>query len=238
MVAQIEAYTKDLDERAQAGFHVTAELAIMCSHLLNQERFLIMKKLAALFFATFAVLVLSSHSSADTTPIQVNMQTSMGEIIIDLYPDKAPATVANFLRYVDEGFYDGTIFHRVIDGFMIQGGGFDTQMQRKSTHEAIQNEADNGLNNTIGTIAMARTQDPHSATAQFFINVNDNSNLDFRERNTRGWGYAVFGRVSQGMDVVTAIKQVKTTRQGMHQDVPVEPVTIHQVSRLTAKKED
>lgn len=191
-----------------------------------------------LFYTLSLLAFCSLNASAEEATVPVRMQTSMGEMTIELYPDKAPATVANFLRYVDEGFYDGTLFHRVIDGFMIQGGGFDAQMQRKPTHDPVTNEADNGLRNTVGTLAMARTRDPHSATAQFFINVNDNSNLDFHERSTRGWGYAVFARVTSGMEVVNAIKAVATTSRGMYQDVPVDPVIIQQVTRLTANKED
>jgi peptidyl-prolyl cis-trans isomerase B (cyclophilin B) len=176
--------------------------------------------------------------AADTSPVQVKLETSMGEIVLELYPDKAPKTVANFLRYLDEGFYNGSIFHRVIDGFMIQGGGFDAQFVQKPTHAAIENEADNGLLNTIGSIAMARTSAPHSATAQFFINVNDNSALDFSSRNARGWGYAVFGRVVSGMDVVNAIKAVPTGNRGMHQNVPLETIIIQQATRLNTNKED
>jgi len=163
---------------------------------------------------------------------RVVMQTSMGEMVIELYPQKAPKTVANFLRYVDEGFYDGTIFHRVIDNFMIQGGGFTPELEKKQAHAPILNEADNRLRNTIGTVAMARTMEPHSATAQFFINVARNSNLDFREKTPRGWGYAVFGRVIRGMDVVRAIKSVKTTSKGGYRDVPAESVIIHKVTHL------
>jgi peptidyl-prolyl cis-trans isomerase B (cyclophilin B) len=162
----------------------------------------------------------------------VLLQTSMGDIVIELYPEKAPKTVANFLKYVDEGFYDGTIFHRVINGFMIQGGGFTSDFVKKETRAPIINEADNGLRNIIGTVAMARTRDPHSATAQFFINVANNSNLDFREKTPRAWGYAVFGRVIQGMDVVGAIKSVPTGNREMYRDVPKQSVIIQKVSRL------
>lgn len=197
-----------------------------------------MKKWLGSLLALVLLGMLTHASAEENTVVQVKMQTTKGEMIIDLYPDKAPKTVANFLRYVDEGFYDGTLFHRVIDGFMIQGGGFKQDMQRKATHEPVENEADNGLRNTIGTLAMARTSDPHSATSQFFINVNNNTNLDFRERTPRAWGYAVFGRVSQGMDVVAAIKNVPTTHQGMYQDVPAEPVIIQHVTRMNPKQED
>ncbi|MCB1838259.1 MAG: peptidylprolyl isomerase, partial [Alcanivoracaceae bacterium] len=141
---------------------------------------------------------------------QVTLDTSKGEIVLELYPDKAPATVANFLTYVQDGFYNGTVFHRIIPNFMIQGGGFDQQYQKKDTRDAIQNEADNGLGNDRGTIAMARTGDPHSATAQFFINTVDNTPLNFTGKNPRGWGYAVFGKVIKGMDVVDAISATPT----------------------------
>ncbi|WP_346798354.1 peptidylprolyl isomerase [Halomonas sp. Bachu 37] len=154
------------------------------------------------------------------------LQTTHGEITIALNHEKAPATAANFEQYVRDGFYDGTLFHRVIDGFMIQGGGFDQDFNQKSTREPIENEADNGLKNTYGTVAMARTQDPHSATAQFFINVGDNSFLDHTGKSLQGWGYAVFGEVVDGLDVVESIKGVDTTRRGMHADVPAEDVII------------
>lgn len=156
----------------------------------------------------------------------VELETTMGNIVIELNQEKAPNTVANFLEYVKSGHYDGTIFHRVIDGFMIQGGGMDANMKEKSTNAPIQNEADNGLKNEVGTIAMARTSDPHSATAQFFINVKDNSFLNFSGKNPQGWGYAVFGKVVEGMDVVDAIKGVRTGNRGYHADVPLENVVI------------
>ena len=156
----------------------------------------------------------------------VELETTMGNIVIELNQEKAPNTVANFLEYVKSGHYDGTIFHRVIDGFMIQGGGMDANMTEKSTNAPIQNEADNGLKNEVGTIAMARTSDPHSATAQFFINVKDNSFLNFSGKNPQGWGYAVFGKVVEGMDVVNAIKGVRTGNRGYHADVPLENVVI------------
>lgn len=157
---------------------------------------------------------------------QVLIETNMGNIVVELYPEKAPKTVENFLRYVNEGFYDGTIFHRVIPNFMIQGGGYTPEMNKKITHAPIPNEADNGLRNRIGTIAMARTSDPHSATAQFFINVNNNTFLDFREKTPRAYGYAVFGRVIKGMKVVNKIRQVRTGFKDGMKDVPVEPVII------------
>ncbi len=172
----------------------------------------------------------SENAPAATTgegnPV-VRLTTSKGVIDIELYPDKAPETVANFLKYVESGFYDGTIFHRVISHFMIQGGGFTADMQQKPTRPPITNEADNGLANARGTIAMARTGDPHSATAQFFINVQDNSALNHRNKVTpQGWGYAVFGKVIAGMEVVDDIRFVPTGNRGMLQDVPIETVTI------------
>ena len=156
----------------------------------------------------------------------VKLETSMGEITLELYPDKAPATVANFLEYVKDGSYDGTIFHRVIPTFMIQGGGFDAQMNQKPTKAPIKNEADNGLKNEAYTVAMARTNIPDSATAQFFINVADNQFLNHTAKTPQGWGYAVFGKVIKGQDVVDKLKAVPTGNKGMHQNVPVEPVTI------------
>lgn len=156
----------------------------------------------------------------------VKIHTNYGVITLSLFADKAPITVANFLDYVKEGFYDNTIFHRVIDGFMIQGGGFEPGMDQKETKATIQNEANNGLANKLGTVAMARTNEPHSATAQFFINVGDNGFLNFRSESADGWGYCVFAEVSDGMDVVEKIKAVKTGNAGYHQDVPVEDVVI------------
>lgn len=156
----------------------------------------------------------------------VKLHTNFGVITLELNAEKAPITVANFLQYVNEGFYDGTIFHRVIDGFMIQGGGFTADMQQKKTNATIKNEADNGLSNDTYTIAMARTPAPDSATAQFFINVKNNDFLNFSAPTSQGWGYCVFGKVVEGMDVVDAIKSVKTGRNAGHQDVPVENVII------------
>jgi peptidyl-prolyl cis-trans isomerase B (cyclophilin B) len=161
----------------------------------------------------------------------VLMETSMGLITIELFADKAPATVANFLKYVDDGFYEGTIFHRVIDNFMVQGGGMNVTMKEKPTNAPVVNEADNGLQNLTGTLAMARTMDPHSATAQFFINVNDNHFLDHKAKTPEGWGYCVFGKVVDGMDVVNKIKKVRTRRAGFHDDVPADPVTINNCLR-------
>jgi len=154
------------------------------------------------------------------------LKTNFGDIKIELNHEKAPRTAANFEKYVKEGYYDGVIFHRIIDNFMIQGGGFEPGMVNKETEMPIENEADNGLKNTVGTLAMARTMDPHSASAQFFINVSDNEFLNHTSKSTQGWGYAVFGEVIEGMDVVNRIKAVKTTTRMGHQDVPVEDVII------------
>lgn len=164
-----------------------------------------------------------------TTP-RVKLQTNMGDMIIELNAEKAPKTVENFLSYVKEGFYDNTVFHRIINNFMIQGGGFDIGMKQKPTHAPIENEADNGLKNNRYTVAMARTGDPHSATAQFFINVADNEFLNFTSPTPNGWGYAVFGKVVEGMDVVDKIKEVKTGNKGFHQDVPLEDVILEKAS--------
>ncbi len=157
----------------------------------------------------------------------VELETSMGNITIELNEEKAPKTVENFLNYVKSGQYEGTIFHRIIDGFMIQGGGMDEQMNEKPTNKPVENEADNGLKNDKGTIAMARTQDPHSATSQFFINVKDNDFLNHTGKNAQGWGYTVFGKVTSGMDVIEKMRGVPTGRFGMHADVPKTPVTIN-----------
>lgn len=160
----------------------------------------------------------------------IRIQTNKGVIELELDAAKAPETVNNFLAYVEEGFYDGTIFHRVIDGFMIQGGGLEPGMKEKrGTRAPVKNEADNGLKNERGTVAMARTNDPHSATAQFFINVVDNGFLNYRSATTDGWGYCVFGRVTNGMDVVDAIKGVATTTKGYYQDVPADDVVIEKI---------
>lgn len=156
----------------------------------------------------------------------VTLHTNFGKITLSLNAEKAPKTVENFLSYVREGFYDNTIFHRVINGFMIQGGGMESGMNQKPTKDPVDNEANNGLENNTGTIAMARTNDPHSATAQFFININNNDFLNFRSESMDGWGYCVFGEVTEGMDVVDKIKSVATGSSGFHQDVPVEDVII------------
>ena len=163
----------------------------------------------------------------------VLMTTTVGPMTLELDADNAPKTVENFLSYVAGGFYDGTIFHRVIDNFMIQGGGFSTDMQQKATQAPIENEANNGLKNERGTIAMARTQDPHSATAQFFINVQDNDFLNHTGENMQGWGYAVFGKVTDGDDVLDKIRAVQTGSQAGHQDVPVEPIIIESVAIIS-----
>ncbi|QXF35017.1 peptidylprolyl isomerase [Photorhabdus luminescens] len=160
----------------------------------------------------------------------VTFHTNFGDIVINTFADKAPVTVENFLNYCRNSFYDNTIFHRVINGFMIQGGGFEPGMKQKPTDAAIKNEANNGLKNNRGTLAMARTNDPHSATAQFFINVVDNDFLNFRSERPDGWGYCVFAEVTEGMDVVDKIKGVSTGRSGMHQDVPLEDVIIEKVT--------
>jgi len=157
------------------------------------------------------------------------MTTNFGDIKIETFADKAPKTVANFENYVKEGFYDGTIFHRVINGFMVQGGGMESGMLEKETLSCVDNEANNGLKNTIGTLAMARTQDPHSASSQFFINIADNSFLDFTSETTQGWGYCVFAQVVEGMDIVDKIKKVDTGNRGYHQDVPLDEVVIQTV---------
>ena len=163
----------------------------------------------------------------------VELQTTMGNIVLELNADKAPKSVANFMQYAKKGFYNGTVFHRVIPGFMIQGGGFDEKMSQKNTEAPIENEAKNGLRNQRGTIAMARRGDPHSATAQFFINHKDNDNLDYPSFD--GWGYAVFGKVTQGIDVVDKIADVPTTNVGPHQNVPRTPIVIKAVKVISEK---
>lgn len=160
----------------------------------------------------------------------ITLHTNYGDIELELDFEKAPKSAANFKQYAEDGFYNGTIFHRIINNFMIQGGGFTEDMKQKTTRETIENEADNGLKNNNGTVAMARTMDPHSATAQFFINVADNDFLNHSGKNTQGWGYAVFGKVTNGMDIVEKLKTVKTGNIGGHQDVPVEAVVIERVT--------
>jgi peptidyl-prolyl cis-trans isomerase B (cyclophilin B) len=164
--------------------------------------------------------------------MKVRLVTSHGEIVLELDAEKAPKTVENFLGYVRSGFYDGTIFHRVIDGFMIQGGGFEPGMRQKPAGEPVDNEATNGLKNVAGTVAMARTPDPHSATAQFFINVSDNDFLDHTAPTSQGWGYCVFGRVAQGMDAITVIKAASTGSRAGHRDVPIEDIVIERAEEL------
>lgn len=177
--------------------------------------------LAAIFILTTA-----DGATAQRSECMVTLHTSEGDIVIELYRDKAPKTTENFLEYVRSGHYDGTIFHRVIDGFMVQGGGMDAEMKERETRDPIENEADNGVKNEPYTLAMARTQDPHSATSQFFINVADNQFLNHKSKTPQGWGYAAFGKVVKGQDVVDTIKQVPTGRKGFHDDVPVSPVII------------
>jgi len=164
--------------------------------------------------------------------MKVEIITSLGSIIVQLNQDKAPKTVENFLTYVKSGFYNETIFHRVIEGFMIQGGGMDKDMKTKPTHPSIKNEASNGLSNLFGTIAMARTSDPHSATAQFFINTEDNRGLDFHSETEEGWGYCVFGEVVEGIEVVNTIEEQTTTTRNGHQDVPEEIIYIKKITSL------
>lgn len=188
----------------------------------------------ALFCSLFIVSL--GQANADDMHPHVRISTNMGDIVLELDREKAPKSVENFLNYVQEGFYDGTIFHRVIDGFMVQGGGFTQDFQKKSTRAPIGNEANNGLKNLNGTIAMARTNDPHSATAQFFINVADNGFLDHRSPTPRGWGYAVFGKVVEGMDVVNKIRKTPTGSGGpFRTDVPLTPVIMEKVTVGDAK---
>lgn len=185
--------------------------------------------LAVLMLAIIAGTSMGQESAVSNP--QVVMETSKGDIVLELYLDKAPLTVKNFLDYIDAGFYSGTVFHRVIPGFMLQGGGFSRDMQKKSTLIPVKNEAFNGLKNDRGTIAMARTQDPHSASSQFFINTVDNAFLNYKSQTTAGWGYAVFGKVIKGMEVVDAISKVQTGTQGRFRDVPKTPVEIIKVRR-------
>jgi cyclophilin family peptidyl-prolyl cis-trans isomerase len=181
--------------------------------------------------SALSVLAAVTPASGGDDP-KVALETDKGRIVLELYPSKAPKTVQNFLNYVDAGHYNSTIFHRVIPNFMIQGGGMTAGMKEKSTQPPVKNEADNGLKNQRGTIAMARTQVPDSATAQFFINTVDNEFLDFKNKTIQGWGYAVFGKVVEGLDVVDAIAKAKTTSRGGHQDVPVDTVMILKAERV------
>ena len=187
---------------------------------------------AATFLSAVSLLLASigvatAHSG---DKVMVEMHTSKGLITLELDAEKAPVTVANFIEYVNSGHFDGTIFHRVIPGFVIQGGGLESGMKEKPTQAPIENEADNGLKNVTGSICMARTNDPHSATSQFFINLKDNQFLDHSEKSPQGWGYAVFGQVTDGMDVVEAIAAVQTGNAGGHQDVPVEDIVVEKVT--------
>ena len=183
------------------------------------------RKLALIAVGLLSVAALAAPS--------VDMQTSMGRIVIELDSEKAPKTVQNFVQYVNEGFYNGTVFHRVIPGFMIQGGGFTVDLEQKAAPRKVENEGRNGLKNDRGTIAMARTADPHSASSQFFINHRDNASLNYPSPD--GWGYTVFGKVTQGMDVVDRIAKVATGNRAVHQDVPLEPVIIQSVKVIPEK---
>ena len=172
----------------------------------------------------FALLASSALSALAANPM-VELKTTQGDIVVEVFADKAPKSADNFIQYVKDGFYNGTVFHRVIDGFMVQGGGFDADMKQKSTRAPIENEAKNGLRNEAGTLAMARTADPHSASSQFFINLVPNTALDYPSRD--GWGYAVFGKVVKGLDVVETIAKLPTANRGFHQNVPVEAVIVN-----------
>jgi len=191
-----------------------------------------MKKTVISTLIFLIMFIFTGSAIAEDINPKVVLETSKGKIVLELYPDQAPETVKNFLSYVDANFYDGTIFHRVIAKFMIQGGGFKTDMQRRAARPPIKNEADRGLKNDRGTIAMARTGDPHSATTQFFINTVNNDFLNHKSKTQQGWGYAAFGKVIEGMDTVDAIAAVKTTTRGPYRDVPVEPVVINSARRL------
>jgi peptidyl-prolyl cis-trans isomerase B (cyclophilin B) len=190
-----------------------------------------MKKFVSVLL-TMGAFLSASAEVVEAENLRVVLDTSEGKIVLELYMEKAPDTVQNFLSYIDAKFYDGTIFHRVIPNFMIQGGGFTADMKKKSSREPIENEADSGLNNDHYTIAMARTGDPHSATAQFFINTSKNDFLNFKNKTEQGWGYAVFGKVVEGMDTVDVISAVKTTTRGPYGDVPVKPVVIKSAGRV------
>lgn len=192
-----------------------------------------MKNLVLLSCLAAGMVVAGTDVSAEDQAPKVEIKTSKGTIVVELDPKAAPKSVENFFSYVNDGTYDGTIFHRVIKDFMIQGGGFVPQMVQKKTKAPVVNEADNGLKNLRGTIAMARTTEPHSATSQFFINTVDNSFLDHTAKNTQGWGYCVFGKVVEGMDTVDEITKVKTANKMGHQDVPVVPVIIEKVTVKT-----
>ena len=196
-----------------------------------------MKKLTSL---TLFCLGLISSMSLIAAPVQIKMETNRGNIILELYPEKSPISVGNFVKYVNDGFYDGTVFHRVISSFMIQGGGFDEDLNRKTTREKIQNEASNGLKNTRGTISMVRLPDPHSATSQFFINVQDNPALDYTGDQTgRTWGYAVFGKVIEGLDVVDEIRFTQTgPNPPFPGDVPIKTMLIKKMTVINKMTDD
>jgi peptidyl-prolyl cis-trans isomerase A (cyclophilin A) len=188
-----------------------------------------------LLAAASLLLVSSAHAQANAANPRVRLATSAGDIVLELYPDKAPRTVENFLQYVKDKHYDGTVFHRVIDGFMIQGGGMTASLQQKPTRAPIPIESTNGLKNERGTVAMARTSNPNSATAQFFINVANNAFLNHTAPTPQGWGYTVFGTVVEGMDVVDKIRSVPTGNQGVYQNVPLTPITINAATVLPGK---
>ncbi len=177
-------------------------------------------------FFLLGLFSLAAISDQSGQPKMIKMTTSLGDIEIELYPEEAPVTVKNFIEYVESGFFDGTIFHRVIPGFVVQGGGFTADMRQKQTNAPIQNEADNGLKNTIGALSMARTSDPDSATSQFFINLVDNASLDFSAKTPQGWGYAVFARVTSGMEVVDEMAKASTGNVGGHSNVPLQPIVV------------
>jgi peptidyl-prolyl cis-trans isomerase B (cyclophilin B) len=181
---------------------------------------------ASLLLLVLGLALLAPQGQAAPAAPQVKFKTSLGDVTIELFPDKAPKTVENFLEYTRSGFFDGTVFHRIIPGFVVQGGGMTADMTQKSTRPPIPNEADNGLKNLRGTLSMARTSDPNSASSQFFISLADNASLDHTGKTSQGWGYAVFGKVVAGMDVVDAMAKVKTGNRGFHQNVPVEPVVL------------
>jgi peptidyl-prolyl cis-trans isomerase B (cyclophilin B) len=188
--------------------------------------------LKRILFTAMLILCFTSVQAIAAAPVKVKIKTSMGEILLHLDAEKAPKTVENFVQYASQGFFDGTVFHRVIRGFMIQGGGLSADLATKPTARPITNEGDNGLKNYRGTIAMARTGDPHSATSQFFINTVDNASLDHKDKSPQGWGYCVFGKVVEGMDVVDRIEATPTTMRQGYRDVPVQPVTIETVTVL------
>ena len=197
-----------------------------------------MKLFSCLSILILALSIIAGPAGAEEkagNPMVV-VKTNLGDLTIELYPDKAPLTVENFLNYVDKKFYDGTIFHRVIPTFMIQGGGFTPDMMKKATGAPLKNEAANGLSNARGTIAMARTGEIHSATCQFFINVKDNKALDYKDDSAAGFGYAVFGKVTEGMETVDKIKGVKTETKGQYGDVPVKPVIIKSIRRVSEEE--